>query len=322
MIRVRTAGRMGNQMFQLAFAHATSRRLGTDFSLGPGPRGSHATLGPSLWSFFELGDWARPALRFRHRAAFRLRHGPRPELVEIGQLEDPHAVLARLRDGVEYAGFFQSERWFEDYAAEIRAIYRVRAEHRRAFAAQFSDLAPYICMHVRRADYLDIPGGWALPTSYFRDALASIPERERYGLVVVSDDPQAVATELAGEPGLRCASNPAIIDLQLLMGADVVVTSNSSFSWWGAWLNERPGLRVIAPRHWIGFATGIDEPAGAIPQRWNALAVRDAPLQRAGGCGCVPPARRRGSTCQPRDGARRCVRGRRMRRISSAQWTC
>ncbi|HEX4034152.1 MAG TPA: alpha-1,2-fucosyltransferase [Solirubrobacteraceae bacterium] len=281
MIRVRTAGRMGNQMFQLAFAHATSRRLGREFSLGPGPRGSHATLGPPLWSFFELGDWARPALRWRRRAAFRLRHGPRPQLDEIGQFEDPATVLKRLRDGVEYAGFFQSEHWFEDYAEEVRALYRVRAEHRQAFEAQFPALPPYICMHVRRADYLDIPGGgWALPTSYFRDALASIPERERYLLVVVSDDPQAVAIELAGEPGLQCSSNPAIIDLQLLIGADVVVTSNSSFSWWGAWLNERPELRVIAPLHWIGFASGVDEPAGAIPGRWNALAVRDAPLQR------------------------------------------
>ena len=281
MIRVRTAGRMGNQMFQLAFAHATSRRLGTDFSLGPGPRGSHATLGPPLWSFFELDDWAQAAVRWRRRAAFRLRHGPRPELVEIGQLEDPAAVLPRLRDGVEYAGFFQSELWFADFAEEIRALFAVRAEHRRAFAAQFSALPPYICMHVRRADYLDIPGGWALPTSYFRDALASIPERERFELIVVSDDPHAVTIELADEPGLRCASNPAIVDLQLLMGAEVVVTSNSSFSWWGAWLNQRPGLRVIAPRHWIGFASGVDEPAGAIPQRWTSLAVRDAPLQRA-----------------------------------------
>jgi hypothetical protein len=285
MIRVRTAGRMGNQMFQLAFAHATSRRLGTSYALGPGPRGSHPTLGPPLSSFFELGEWARPAVRRRRRLAFRLHHGPRPKLVEIGQLEDPATVLPRLRDGVEYVGFFQSEQWFEDFAEEIRAIFRVGAEHREAFAARFPTLPPYICMHVRRADYLDIPGGWALPTSYFRDALASIPDRHRYALVVVSDDPQAVAIELAGEPGLRCTSNPAIVDLQLLIGADVVVTSNSSFSWWGAWLNERPGLRVIAPRHWIGFATGVDEPAGVVPQRWNSLAVRDAPLQRTAGGG-------------------------------------
>jgi hypothetical protein len=283
MIRIRTAGRMGNQMFQLAFAHATSRRLGTSFSLGPGPRGSHATLGPPLWSFFELGDWARPALRWSRRSAFRLRHGPRPELVEIGQLEDPGTVLPHLRDGVEYGGFFQSEQWFEDFADEIRAIFRVGAEHREAFATRFPALPRYICMHVRRADYLDFSGGLALPTSYFRDALASIADRERYALVVVSDDPQAVGIEFAGEPGLRCSSNPAIIDLQLLMGADVVVTSNSSFSWWGAWLNQRPGLRVIAPRHWIGFARGVDEPAGVIPQRWSSLAVRDAPLQRTPG---------------------------------------
>lgn len=281
MIRVRTAGRMGNQMFQLAFAHATSRRLATQFALGPGPRSGFATLGPPLSEFFELGPRAAAAMSRRRRAAFRLRHGPRPQLVSIEQREDPRAVLPRLRDGVEYAGFFQSELWFEDVADEIRGMFTVRAEHRHEFARRFPQLPPFVCMHVRRSDYLDMADGWALPTSYFRQALESIPGRERYEVIVVSDDPDAVSAELAGVPRLQCSRNPAMVDLQLLMNADIVVTSNSSFSWWGAWLNQRPGLQVISPRHWLGFATGIEEPAGVIPERWVSFPVRDAPLRRA-----------------------------------------
>jgi hypothetical protein len=280
MIRVRTAGRMGNQMFQLAFAHATSRRLGTEFALGRGPRSTHATLGPPLWRFFELGPWARPTLRWRRRMAFRLQHGFRAELVLIEQHDNPINSLGRLRDGVEYGGFFQSECWFEEYAEEIRRLFMVRGEYREEFLQRYPTRRPYICMHVRRSDYLDMPGGWALPTSYFRDALDSLSDRDRYELIVVSDDPVAVCRELSDEPSMRCSQNSPIVDLQLLINADVVVTSNSSFSWWGAWLNQQPGARVIAPEHWLGFASGAEEPVGVIPERWTSLRVREGPLRR------------------------------------------
>jgi hypothetical protein len=271
---------MGNQMFQFAFAHATSRRLGTEFVVGPGPRSTHATLGPPLWHFFELDQWAAPRVRLRRRASFRLHHGLRPDLVVIDQHEDPIEVLPTLRDAVEYGGFFQSESWFADFEAEIRRLFTVRAEHRQEFLQRFPALGPYICVHIRRTDYLDMPDGWALPTSYFRDALGSISHRDRYELVIVSDDPTAVRAEFAGEPALQCSQNSAIVDLQLLMNADFVITSNSSFSWWGAWLNPR-GAHVIAPKHWLGFAAGVDEPARAIPERWISLPVREGPLRRA-----------------------------------------
>jgi len=35
--------------------------------------------------------------------------------------------------------------------------------------------------------------------------------------------------------------------------ADAAVVSNSTFAWWGAWLNARPQKRVLAPRYWVGF---------------------------------------------------------------------
>jgi len=277
MIRVRLIGRMGNQMFQLAFAHAASRRLGTEFVMCREPGTGHPTIG--LWRFFELGPWGRASVRWRRRAQFRFQHGFKPDVVLCEQHESPASTLARLRDGVEYGGYFQSEDWFTDCVDEIRRLFTVRDEHQHAFRRMFPDIEPYICMHVRRTDFFHQAGGLALPTSYFVDALESIPDRDRYQLIVVSDDPEAVREELGDHYIVRCSRNPAIVDLQLLANADVVITSSSSFSWWGAWLNRRPGVRVIAPKHWLGFASGFDEPARVIPERWVSLPVRDPPQQ-------------------------------------------
>jgi hypothetical protein len=148
----------------------------------------------------------------------------------------------------------------------------VRAAHETAFAERYGELGSYICMHIRRGDYGN--EGYQLPTSFFRDALATLPERNQLPLIVVSDDPASARQELWDLPGARFDTNPAIIDLMLLMNASAVITSNSSFSWWGAWLNRCPDARVVAPRDWLGFATGTERPHNVIPSRWMQLPVR------------------------------------------------
>jgi len=264
MISVDARGRMGNAMFQLAFAHAASRRLQTSFVFGPAP----------LWEQFELGPWGRRSVRLRRKLVFRTKYGANPtDRVFIEANADPGAVMATLRDGVAYGGFFQSERYFAGYEDEIRALFTVRGEHLAEFSHRYGWLSRYVCMHVRRTDYLD-QSALALPRSYFSDALAAVPGRESLDLVVVSDDPDGVRTELADLGEFHIAANPPLTDFLLLMNANVVITSNSSFSWWAAWLNTEPGVRVLVPQHWLGFARGVEVPRDVIPERWSVVPVR------------------------------------------------
>jgi Glycosyl transferase family 11 len=276
VIRVHTDGRMGNQMFQLAFAHAAARRLGTRYVYARPPF-KDDVLGPPLWRLFDIGEWGRAHVRMARYAAYLARHGPRAEIVAVPHDAEPAAILETLREGVVYTGFYQSEQWFAGHEDHVRAMFTPLPHFETEFEARFpSPRRPYVCMHVRRGDYLDT-GGWALPTSWFRDALEAVPDLDRYDLVVVSDDPAGVREELRDVGDLSCEPNSMMTDLQLLMNADVVITSNSSFSWWGAWLNRREA-HVIAPQHWLGFATGVEEPRGAIPASWQQVPVRDAPL--------------------------------------------
>jgi hypothetical protein len=275
VIRVHTDGRMGNQMFQLAFAHAAARRLGTRYVYARPPF-KDDILGPPLWRLFDIGEWSRPQVRLARYAAFLARHGPRAQIVSVAHDEDPAEVIATLREGVVYTGFFQSEQWFAGYEDEVRAMFTPHPRFQAEFESRRRSDRPYVCMHVRRGDYL-ATGGWALPASWFVAALEAVPDVENYEVVVVSDDPVAVRQELRGIGDFRCEPNSMMVDLHLLMNADVVITSNSSFSWWGAWLNRRDA-HVIAPQHWLGFAAGVEEPRGAIPDRWQQIPVLDAPL--------------------------------------------
>ena len=261
MIYVDSVGRMGNHMFQLAFAHATARRLGTSYILGPS----------SLVDDFELGGWSRRSVRLARKLAFRARYGNPPhERVDVDIDDDPSAVLAALRDGVVYGGFFQSARYFAGYEDDVRKLFAVRPQPLQTFNARYGSLGRYVCIHLRRGDYSGL--GWALPTGYFLDALATVEDLGDVPVIVISDDPDTARSELASVEGARFEVNDRMVDFQLLMNASVVIASNSTFAWWGAWLNRVEGARVIVPEHWLG-PEGREWPRDVIADGWERCAV-------------------------------------------------
>jgi len=252
-------------MFQFAFGVATSARLGTDFAMND----------ELLRPLFALGAWRSPLRRatrsVRFRAARRL--AP-PRVVKIDNDDDPDVAVAALVDGVHYAGFFQSLRYFHDAQADVRAAFEPHRRHVETFRERYGGLAgsPYVCCHVRRTDYE--AAGAHLPLSYYRECLRLARASLDVPVVFVGDDLDEVRKELGGEPGVRLEHNEEIVDLQLLMNATAVVTSNSSFGWWGSWLGA-PGRPVYAPKHWFGFRLGKEIPRAVVPPGWHTVPVLD-----------------------------------------------
>jgi len=264
MISVEARGRLGNHLFQFAFGLAASTRLGTDFAI------NDEMLRPN----FTLDPWGRRAHRLARGARYRLANRERGfPVVKIDPDVEPRDVLAGLSDGTHYAGFFQSEQYFADVDDGVRRAFHPLPRHERAFAARYGALrrTQYICCHVRQTDYRDWGGGCALPASYYRDALERLAPDSQTPIVVVGDDPGWLAGEL-GTHGLRVEQNDEIVDLQLLANASLLVLSNSSFAWWGGWLNER-AARILAPRHWIGFKHGRETPHRIVAAGWEQIPV-------------------------------------------------
>jgi hypothetical protein len=253
-------------MFQFAFGLAAANRLKTDFAM------NDELLRPA----FDLGPWASATRRARRAARFRTAARFRPfPVAKVDNDAEPVAVLDTLADGVHYAGFFQSFDYFEAVQEAVRAAFAPRAHHVEAFLSRYEALSAerYVCCHVRRTDYE--LNGWVLPISYYRDCLEVVRREADVPIVFVGDDLTAVEAELAGEPGVRFERNDEIVDLQLLTHAAIVVTSNSSFGWWGSWLG-RQGRPVYAPRYWLGFNLGTEAPCRAVPSWWRQVEVRSA----------------------------------------------
>jgi hypothetical protein len=249
-------------MFQYAFGLAAAHRLGTTLKIDD----------EDLRQLFVL----RSTRHVGEQSPKRIAN------VANDAYEQPADVLAQLTDETTYVGYFQSEEFFRSIADDVRAAFRLRDEHVQTFDSLYADLAGsgYVCCHMRRTDYHTFAGGVALPMSYYETALGRLGAPEGTPVVFVGDDLEEARESFRDFPGARFERNDEAIDLQLLGHASCVVVSNSTFAWWGAWLNERPGARVLAPRYWLGFRFGWEYPPHVIPDEWQQVRVKQPWGQR------------------------------------------
>ncbi len=256
VIAVEAAGRLGNQMFQYAFGLAAARRLGTEFAFDES----------TLDRLFVLGF---------HHVDGEVRELPSVS-VWNESYDEPEEVLAALEDERRYKGFFQSERFFSDANDDVRTAFRLLPEHQQAFRDRYGDLLVegYVCCHVRRTDYESFAGGAALPISYYESGLRRLGVTDDTPVVFIGDDLAEARGSFGARPAVRFEQNAEAVDLQLLVNAEAIVVSNSTFGWWGAWLNDRAAGRVVAPRHWLGFRSGWEYPPHVVPSRWTEVPVQ------------------------------------------------
>ena len=177
-------------------------------------------------------------------------------------------------------GYWQSYRYFADAADKIRQELTPRdpMEPGNAAVAAEIDAVEAVSLHVRRGDYVTNAG--AAPfhglcsLDYYRAAVNHV--RARVGaphLFIFSDDHDWARDNLRFDlPTTYVVANPpdrGFRDMQLMARCRHHITANSSFSWWGAWLNPRHDKIVVAPQAW--FADPKIDTRDLIPQGWTRL---------------------------------------------------
>ncbi len=248
-------GRLGNQLFQYAFLRVTARRLGTQFYC---PRWEGDAI-------FELGDEGERAAE------------PAGLVKSWGPGDQPGFTEAALgiEDGTDIEGYFQSERYFPDKAA-VRSWFRfapaIRAEVDRRFAGVPLDDCVTFSLRID-GDYARIREYFPLyPVDYYERALDVV--RARGPIVVLADRPDLARGFLSG---LRARRETIYVEnlgpaeqLYLMSRCRDNVITNSTFAWWGAWLNPRPDKVVVAATAWN--RPGIPKPIeGILCEDWRTI---------------------------------------------------
>jgi hypothetical protein len=125
-----------------------------------------------------------------------------------------------------------------------------------------------IAVHVRRGDYAASDSFGVLSRGYYELALRTLRTRGVDGPIwVFSDDPEAAGKAVPDWSRTMTSPSGPQEELILMSNAAAVVTANSSFSWWAAWLSG--SHHVVAPATWFKSA---EEPEGLIPPWWTRIA--------------------------------------------------
>jgi len=261
MVEVKFIGRLGNQLFQYAFIYAAAKKLNTRFYIDSTFEGNYLTeyfylkFDPlhTLDKYFFGIQGFKNIFRIHLKKGFYrgLRRLLNLKPTQISLDIAPELEMRRLRNNLSYEGYFQSEKYFSGYQTDIKKIYQIKKVYVSRFLNISKNLPEHqklITVHIRRGDYLS--GGIILPVDYYHRAIKSVNEPGNL-YVIISDDPAYAAAEFHYLENVHISKETEIVDLQYLIHADCCILSNSTFSWWGAYLNQR-NAKVIAPKNWLG----------------------------------------------------------------------
>lgn len=283
MITVRLQGGLGNQLFQWAFGLAASTVTGqpVQFDAARLYRRSERLTPRELR--LPAFDPQANVIRLGRMAARLSRKGWSvlpgvPDWIEEGVLE-PGSFEPLVGRTSLVTGFFQSEQWFLPAAQLIRQ--RLRSARQRWLAQSgqpaLDQLLPgAVGLHVRRGDYIKLAHVHPpVDETYIRTALELFPAQ--CPVFVCSDDlswaRQAVAT--TGREVIFEAGDDLDDFFRLsLCGGKII--SNSTFSWWSAWLDDEPPGNmqsppaIVRPTPWYAGDMAAS-PAEALicPERWQ-----------------------------------------------------
>jgi hypothetical protein len=292
MVIVNLIGGLGNQMFQYAAGRAVSLERGASLHLdisGFTNYGLHQ--GFELQRIFNCE--AKIAKETDVRGILGWQFLPivrrvlsRPSMGAMrrkGFVVEPYfRYWHRIKDAPSdcyLAGYWQSEKYFLEVAAQIREdfSFRLPLEYKNFELAKQIDQVNAVSLHVRRGDYVHNPKNAAMyelcSLDYYHASIQHVAERVRQPhFFIFSDDIAWAKNNLKiNFPHQYVDHNQgaeSYNDMRLMSLCKHHIIANSSFSWWGAWLNPNVNKIVAAPRRWFTNQTDVQD---LLPQHWVTL---------------------------------------------------
>ncbi len=290
MVIVKLIGGLGNQLFQYAAARRISYINGLPLKIDISPFATYKLHKYSLSPFNIIGEIASPdelakvkctrgfGGAWQRLTAKFYPYYRRPIVQEQFFHFDPN--ILKVSGNVYLDGYWQTERYFKDIEQIIRREFTIKLEpdavNRRM--AEIITNANSVSIHVRRADYVNnastnkIHG--TCPLEYYREGTEIIARQTpNPHFYVFSDDPVWVQKNLPiNYTTTYVTHNDAdknYEDLRLMSLCRHNIIANSSFSWWGAWLNSNPMKIVIYPHRWFNETNiNIED---LMPETWMGI---------------------------------------------------
>ena len=266
---------LGNQMFQYAFGLAVDARFDTSWFQGP--------VGPtSIPRKFELPLFkcevpvipASETMKLVKRPKFLRALGLKPKLETLREPTPSifHPEYLSL-SSTNFVGYFQCEKYFLNLRSQLLSKFQIRNPSAKLRAIETAIRGcRSVSIHVRRGDYVQLSDTMGLCSmDYYRTSMRFMREREKSPkFFIFSDDINWAKQAFANEHDCKFIDETwdnSLCDMALMAACDHNIIANSTYSWWGAWLNQNPEKIVIAPSKWLATGARTD----IVPDSWMRI---------------------------------------------------
>ena len=288
----RIRGGLGNQLFMYAMARRLAQVNDVELVLDgtTGFRGKNKYARQYMLDRFPISG--RLANESERRDPFHsIRRGVRKwwdkhkaiehrqYIVDPGGLDDAIYSLS-INKPTTFEGYWQSEDWFSDIAEQIRAECTPEApsDDKNVEMATLIEQSNAVALHVR---FFNDPTQTAQSqqvVDYYTKAIETIRSKvDNPTFYIFSDQPEKAREILALDASeVRVVNHNsgdanAHLDIWLMSRCQHFITANSTFSWWGAWLGEKPNSVVVSPVFTAADAFLAWGLPGLIPERWISI---------------------------------------------------
>jgi hypothetical protein len=291
MIISRLIGGLGNQMFQYAAGKSLAIKLDADLKL-------------DVKSFKEypLRIFELDCFKLNYRLATKdelkiysvfnqlplrklnsiIRKKIFKFLTKKTYFKEPYCEVAKdffnLSGDVYLDGYWNSEQYFKSIELLIRKDFQFPRVGKTSIRSYLNLIkkSQAVSLHIRRGDYAHSPKTKAFhglcSIEYYQRAMQAIESKVKKPVYFIFSDDKAWAKK-------HIRSNNKIIyidhkeldfeDMRLMSKCRHHIIANSTFSWWGAWLNKNSQKMVIAPKRWFLAKHMIDK--DICPKNWVRL---------------------------------------------------
>lgn len=295
MIKIKIYGGLGNQMFQYAFAKSKSIQLKTEIQLEilnyKKSRTKDFTERNFELKIFNLNDnklTLKKIISIRELlfkllnviSFFLLKKGLQNSFYFVERYFYFNSEESKIKSNCTLIGYWQSYKYFEKVESIIRMNFRFPDisinDINNINIQKIITNTNSISIHIRRGDFVDnnshtIHGVCSL--NYYQSAINYICNSvNKPVFFIFSDDIKWVKKNLDLTHEFYHIDwnigNKSYIDMQLMSNCNHNIIANSSFSWWGAWLNSNPDKIVIAPKKWFSDKKLNTQTYDLIPAEW------------------------------------------------------
>jgi len=271
MIKVMLHGRMGNQLFQYAFGYLMAKKHKTFFLIEIQKNKfyldcfvlsfQHNIL--SNKKFLRLYCWLIRKINLKnHRDFLDLK---------------TKLVLPQQVAKTSFNGYFQDADLMESDKKSLLQLFTIKKSFQKKFQEKYALLfnqnkTLVISMRLGQ-DYKDFKlpdlnnANVFLPNEWYTTILSKI-EKEYNSVLIISDEIEEAKLILGEKSNYIFINEPPEIQFQMMMNASGCIIGNSSYSWWGGFLNAKKDKKIYAPNNWAGYNAKQEYPVGIMTKEF------------------------------------------------------